>query len=186
MQGLPTVGQLTDPEGKRSGWNADPADADNRDLKFFDAVYDALKEEIDADRIYCTGHSNGGSFTYCLWAARSALFAAVAPSSAAVGRSRMQITTPLPALHLAGRTDPLVKYAWQEQTMQFIRKLNRCADAGTPWATSGDLAATCYPSEGGTPFISLIHPGGHRFPEEAPPLMVRFFKEHARSPAPQE
>lgn len=34
-QGLPTVGALTDPEGKRPGWQRSPGDYGDRDLKFF-------------------------------------------------------------------------------------------------------------------------------------------------------
>ena len=34
-QGLPTPGQLTDPEGKRNGWQGAPGLQEDRDLKFF-------------------------------------------------------------------------------------------------------------------------------------------------------
>jgi polyhydroxybutyrate depolymerase len=71
-QGLPTPGRLTDPEGKRNGWQHAAGEQEDRDLKFFDAMLASLKSEhnIDESRIYCTGHSNGGGFTYLLWAAR--------------------------------------------------------------------------------------------------------------------
>jgi poly(3-hydroxybutyrate) depolymerase len=38
--------------------------------------------KTDAKRIYATGHSNGGEFTYLLWHARGKEFAAFAPSGA--------------------------------------------------------------------------------------------------------
>ena len=181
MQGLPTPGQLTDPEGKRNGWNAKPGDPDNRDLKFFDAVLSSLQKEtkIDPKQIYCIGHSNGGSFTYCLWAARGDRFAAVAPSGALL-KDGLPLLKPKPVLHLAGENDPLVKFAWQDQMMQADRKLNGCSENGEPWALAGDLTGTIYPSAAGTPLVTLIHPGGHKFPSEAPELIVRFFKENAR------
>jgi polyhydroxybutyrate depolymerase len=181
MQGLPTVGQLTDPDGKRNGWNSKPDDPENRDLKFFDAVLSALQKEykIDPKRIYSTGHSNGGGFTYCLWAARGDVFAAMAPSGA-LSRDGLPMMKPKPVLHLAGKTDPLVKFAWQDWMMKEVRKLNGCAEHGEPWASSGDLTGTIYPSATGAPVVTLIHPGGHTFPQEAPELMVRFFKECAR------
>ena len=178
MQGLPTVGQLTDPEGKRNGWNADPNDSANRDLKFFDVVVESLKGKFDLTHVYSTGHSNGGSFTYCLWAARGDRFAAVAPSGA-LSVAAMKLMKPKPVLHIAGQTDPLVKFSWQEKMMQFDRRLNGCG-AGEPWASSGDLTGTLYPSATGTPVVTLIHPGGHNFPKEAPELIVRFFKEHVQ------
>ena len=70
MQGLNTPGQLTDPEGKKRGWQKEKGDQKDRDLRFFDEVLKAMKSEykVDVKRIYSTGHSNGGGFTYLLWA----------------------------------------------------------------------------------------------------------------------
>ena len=72
LQGLPTPGHITDPEGKLAGWQRTPGDQGDRDFKFFDAVLATMKEKykVDSKRIYCTGHSNGGAFTYLLWANR--------------------------------------------------------------------------------------------------------------------
>jgi polyhydroxybutyrate depolymerase len=178
MQGLPTKGQLTDPEGKKNGWQGREGLEGNRDLKFFDAVLAKLKTDfqVDTKRIYSTGHSNGGGFTYMLWAERGDVFAAVAPSAAAAPFSMPKLK-PKPAMHLAGETDPLVKYEWQVKTMETVRKLNGCETQGKAWNEVG----TVYPSPSGTPFVSLIHPGGHQFLQEAPPLIVKFFKEHPAS-----
>lgn len=184
MQGLPTPGALTDPEGKKPGWQKSVGDQGDRDLKFFDAVLASMKKDykIDSKRIYATGHSNGGGFTYLLWSARGDAFAAVAPSGSAARNARE--LKPKPALHLAGKTDPLVRYAWQEAMMQAVRRINGCDSEGKPWASSDDLVGTLYPSQGGTPFVSLIHPGGHKFPRQAPELIVRFFKEHPAASSP--
>jgi polyhydroxybutyrate depolymerase len=174
LQGLDTPGQLTDPQGNRAGWQAALGDQGDRDLKFFDAVLARLKQDydVDAKRIYCTGHSNGGGFTYLLWLARGEVFAAVAPSSAAA-RYANQLP-PKPALILGGQNDPLVKFAWQERTMAAVRKVNGCAATGEPW----DKQCTIYPSNGGTPLVTCIFPGGHQFNRAEPALIVKFFKEH--------
>ena len=89
MQGLNTPGRLTDPEGKRTGWQMRVGDQQDRDLKFFDAVLARVKQnsKVDGKRIFATGHSNGGGFTYLLWAERGDIFAAVAPSSGMSGES---------------------------------------------------------------------------------------------------
>ena len=87
--------------------------------------------------------------------------------------------TPLPVMHIAGKSDDLVKYKWQKM-MGMDRRINKCSVTGTPWVTSGDLVGTIYASEVGAAFISLIHSGGHIFPKEAPELIVQFFKEHSR------
>lgn len=177
-QGLNTPGRLTDPEGRKPGWQHGVGAQGDRDLKFFDAMLARLKQDykVDGTRVYSTGHSNGGGFTYLLWAERGGVFAAVAPSGAAAARS-VGTLKPKPCLHIAGEKDPLVKFEWQKATMDAVRTLNGCDGEGKEWAKNSKL----YPSKSGTPLVTFIHPGGHGFPTEAPALMVKFFKEH---PAP--
>ncbi len=175
MDGLPTPGRLTDPEGKRAGWQTGPGDQADRDLKFFDATLAAVQAacKIDASRIYSTGHSNGGSFTYLLWAMRPTVLAAVAPSGAAALRLRGKFTAK-PVLHIAGRNDPLVKFAWQQATMAALLKTNRCAKESTAWE-----GAQLFASSHGTPMVQFIHDGGHAFPKAAPALIVKFFQHYS-------
>ena len=71
--------------------------------------------------------------------------------------------------------DPLVKFAWQELAMAKVKQINGCDAEGSSWAAD----CTLYPSKTGTPFIAFIHPGDHKFPDEAPPLIAKFFKEQA-------
>ncbi|CAN5395652.1 hypothetical protein BH11PLA2_BH11PLA2_18230 [soil metagenome] len=180
MDGLPTPGRLTDPEGKKQGWQSGPGEMKDRDLKFFDAVLESLKKDykVDSKRIYCMGHSNGGSFTYILWSARGDVFAAVAPSAAPPPpKANLK---PKPAMHVAGENDPLVKYEWQKLGMDYVLKINGCDTEGKSWAKEGTLVGTIYESKIKTPFVSLISPGTHNFPKEAPALMVKFFKEHSK------
>jgi polyhydroxybutyrate depolymerase len=174
-QGLNTPGRLTDPEGKRPGWQHGAGAQGDRDLKFFDAMLARLKQDykVDEKRIYSTGHSNGGGFTYLLWAERGSVFAAVAPSGSAAARSVGKVK-PKPCLHIAGENDPLVKFEWQKATMEAVRKLNGCEAEGREQAKY----CTLYPSKSGTPLVTFVHPGGHSFPAEAPALIVKFFTEH--------
>ncbi len=180
MQGLPTPGKLFDPEGKRNGWQHGSGDQDDRDLKFFDTVLSSLhkKYKIDDSRIYATGHSNGGAFTYLIWATRPHVFAAVAPSAAA-SRS-VRLLTPKPAMHIAGKNDQIVKFSWQQRTISAVRKVNDCDPLGRKWATD----CTLYTSRKNTPFVTLIHSGDHTYPQKATPLIVRFFKENSRKKVP--
>lgn len=174
MQGLNTPGRLTDKEGKAPGWQKFQGDQDDRDLKFFDAVLARLKKDykVDSKRIFSTGHSNGGGFTYLLWAERGDVLAAVAPSAAAAAESLPKLK-PKPVMHIAGEKDPLVKFDWQEKTIAAVRKINGCEPEGNPWAKD----CTIYQSKTGTPVIAYIHSGGHVVPAAAPALIVKFFKE---------
>ena len=177
MQGLNTPGRLTDPAGNLAGWQAAAGDQGDRDLKFFDAVLARLKQDfrVDEKRIYATGHSNGGGFTYLLWAERGNVFAAVAPS-AAVARYVDKLA-PKPAMLLAGSQDTLVKFAWQQRMMEAVRKLDKCDSTGQPW----DESCLIYPSKTGKPVVTFIHSGGHQFDRDAARLIVKFFQEY---PAP--
>lgn len=181
MQGIKTPGVLHDPKGERTGWQGTPGTYQDRDLLFFDTVLTSLKHDYSVDnrRIYATGFSNGGFFTYLLWACRNECLAAVAPCAA----TTQAIHTPLkpkPALHLAGLKDPLVKWEWQEKSMAEGRQANGCQSEGVPWAKEGILTGIAYPSTNGTPFVTLTFEGQHVYPAGTSALIIRFFKEHAQ------
>ena len=74
---------MSDSVGRGAGSQASAGAQEDRDLKFFDAMLaDLIKEgRVDERRVYATGHSNGGAFTYLLWAERGDVFAAFAPSA---------------------------------------------------------------------------------------------------------
>lgn len=178
-QGLPTPGILLDHEGIQPGWQRDPGQKQDRDLKFVDAMLTTLREKYSADarRIYATGFSNGGLFTYLLWSQRPNVFAAFAPGGA-VRLPSVQLTEPCPAFHYAGRTDRLARFARQEETIEEIRKLNGCAPQGESCGTD----CTLYPSASGSPVETFIHSGGHLYPPPVTELIVNFFREHSRNP----
>lgn len=178
MQGLNTPGRLTDPAGRKTGWQHALGDQGDRDLNFFDVLLASLVQEgrVDEKRIYATGHSNGGAFTYLLWAARGDRFAAFAPSAAAAPRL-LGALTPKPVLHVAGTNDTLVRFTWQEHTMTGLRALNQCGE-GRPWGS--EHGCTLYPSKLEADVVTLIHLGAHRFPASAPATIVEFFKRHSQ------
>ena len=211
MQGLNTPGALTDPEGKKPGWQNREGEQGNRDLQFFDAVFASLKKDfkVDTNRVYSTGHSNGGGFTYLLWAERADEFGAFAPS-ASIGVSLVQRDeklrnellalrpdakkalekskngkpfTPKPVLHLAGEQDPLVKFQWQKMMMTALRRMNN-SDEGKPWET--DKRCTIYESKNGAPVVTYVHPGTHKFPDDGAAIIVKFFQNlpPRKSPKP--
>jgi polyhydroxybutyrate depolymerase len=176
-QGLPTPGQLSDPEGKRNGWQSKLGDKEDRDLLFFDAMLTELskKYQIDAKQVFVMGHSNGGGFTYLLWAYRGDKIAAVAPCAALSLRISDQLK-PKPCLHIAGKNDGLVKFTWQQRMMSAVKRINGCQDEGEVWAKE---CLIYRPLDGkmGAPMLQYIHDGTHLYPENATSMMVKFFKE---------
>jgi polyhydroxybutyrate depolymerase len=156
-QGLPTV-TPRDPAGKQAGWLLLPGE-NNKDLKLFDAILETARHEwhINTNRVYVTGHSNGGGFTYLLWGARGDLLAGVAPVAAG-GALFLRQAKPCPVLHIAGKNDQIVDFQNQERAVEAARKVN-----GT-----------------NAPVEFVVHNGGHAYPNEAPDKIVTFFKQQAR------
>jgi polyhydroxybutyrate depolymerase len=173
-QGLDTPGVLTDADGARPGWQHAIGVEGDRDLHFFDLLLAQLKHDhpVDPKRVYCTGHSNGGGFTYVLWQARPDVFAALAPCSAAAGFAAR--LTPKPAMICGGLNDPIVNFAWQQRTIDAVRRVDGCEPTGVPWEGAGVLFA----SERGTPLVTYTYPGGHPMDSAEPGLIVKFFQQH--------
>ncbi len=174
LQGLPTPGRLTDPKGRENGWQIEPGHMGDRDLKFFDVVWSAISDKADAGRVYAMGHSNGGSFTYLLWAKRSDLLAAVGPSAAVAGPKYGKLP-PKPAILVAGKKDELVKFEWQRL---MIESLRRSQASGRSETIGKNL--TLYHFDEGAPLLVYLHEGGHAYPSEATKLIVDFFKAPRR------
>ena len=186
MQGLNTPGKIVDPKGEKSGWQCSPGEQADRDLKFFDAVLSDLTKEYDVDRkrIYATGHSNGATFTYLLWATRREHFAAFAPSAGvpvfaltgngAIDLGKLRVTNqPLkPILHVGADNDPLVKSVWQKNSIDALLVLYQCGP-GKPWKKNH---CTIHESKSGAPVLTCIHHAKHGLPEQIPALIAEFFK----------
>ena len=180
-QGLPTPGHITDPDGERTGWQRHRGDQQDRDLRFVDAMLARLRHggDLDATRVYATGHSNGGAFTYLLWAERADAFAAFAPSAAVLGRGAGKLR-PRPVLHLGSPSDPLVVFAWQSRMIDHVLRINRVGPRRDELSGYAEYPAT---DATGADVATYLHDGGHAFPAEATPRIVAFFRAHTQ-PAP--
>jgi polyhydroxybutyrate depolymerase len=136
------------------------------------------KHTVDENRIYATGFSNGGGFTYLLWAARPKIFAAYAPCAAVLRPTESTKLEPAPILQIAGETDQIALFEWQQKSMTQVREINGSQSVPVDWGTGCKL----YPpkTEAGAPVVTLIHPGGHIIPPHSVEMIVKFFKEHPR------
>jgi polyhydroxybutyrate depolymerase len=171
FQGLSTGGGL-------SGWQAGRGADGDRDLKLVDVALASLREayNVDDDRIYATGFSNGGMFTYLLWSERSGVFAAYAPVAGRL-RPSVELTQPRPVLHVAGRRDRQVAFEDQEAAIASAVEAN---GGGASAVSCGD-GCTLYGSDEAAPVMTWIHPGGHVYPRETSDRIVSFFRDHSRT-----
>jgi polyhydroxybutyrate depolymerase len=85
------------------------------DVGFIDALIDTLNTNynIDQHRIYATGHSNGGYFSFVLACQLSYRFAAIASSSGTMSLGTLNSCNPLhptPVLQIHGTSDNTVGY----------------------------------------------------------------------------
>lgn len=160
---------------EKSGWLLKKDDrGKNRELEFIDEILSALRREakVDEQKIFAMGHSNGGFFSYFLWQQRSDLFAAIAPC-ACFARNDLNGLSAKPVFHTAGRTDPLVPLSKQLETFQKVKEINGSEEV-RPGKRQG---VRIFPSKTGALTVLYIHPGGHAYPNEVGPMLVRFFKD---------
>ena len=159
------------------GWQVEPGGNGDRDLKLVDAALRSLREtyHIDDDRIYATGYSNGGMFTYLLWAARPGVFAAYAPVAARL-RPSVRPQQPRPVLHVAGTRDRVVRYEDQQAAIAVAIEVNG-VDAATPCGAG----CTVHGARSAAPVMTWIHPGAHVYPRMTSQRIVSFFRQQSRT-----
>jgi polyhydroxybutyrate depolymerase len=186
-QGLDTPSHV-DPQGNKPGWQTEAnqaAPVGNRDLDFFDAMLQTLHQKfsVDAERIYTTGFSNGGIFSYLLWAERSKVIAAIGEVAGRLYNPPEHLTAPRALLAIAGKADTTDPFASQEQTINNdARPVDNAMGEGIPCQVPNGAASgtecTRYASTTQTPVKTVIHPGAHIYPGWAPQEIVDFFKLH--------
>ena len=173
-QGLDTKSPV-DPAGTRSGWQEEAGQNGDRDLKLFDAMLSGLRQQysVDDERIYSTGFSNGGGFSYLLWAERTKTIAAIGEVAGRLWPSE-HLTEPRAVLAIAGQADTTDPFALQQQSIENDRQVD---NATGPGQACGQYC-TLYPSTSHTPVKTFIHPGAHVYPPWAPAEIVKFFQAH--------
>lgn len=157
-----------------TGWQTEKGDEKGRDLEFVDTALASLraKYKVDDARIYATGFSNGAVFTWLLWAERPHVFAAFAAVAARRGDSVLP-TVPKPFLQVGGRNDGNIDFVLQEKAMETARRVD-----GVSKSESCGRNCTLYPSAQGTPVITVVHDGGHEWPDGISQQIAKFFQDH--------
>ena len=99
-----------------SHWNPCPTGGDNKstadDVGFVEAIISEISSQynLDMERIYAAGYSNGGMMAYGLANYKSDLIAAVASVSGTMLNCTGPTSHPMPVVHLHGTSDGVVSY----------------------------------------------------------------------------
>ena len=173
---------LPSPRDGAAGWQVEKGEDGDRDLKLIDQMVAGLRKQyrVDDARILIRRvSSNGANLTYLLWAERPQVFAAFAPVAARI-RPSVHFTTPKPLFHTGGTADRQIPFVDQQAAMESARRANGATGKGE----SCGAQCTLYTSDSsggkaGAPVMTLIHSGGHVYPEQVSQMIVDFFGKHA-------
>jgi polyhydroxybutyrate depolymerase len=195
-EGSPAVDEIVANFEAWNGGNCCAAAAEHHvdDVAFVRAMLDALEAEacIDPRRIFATGFSNGGIFSYRLACEASDRIAAIASVAAGSGETDLTKMPPVttyachptrhvPVLQIHGTVDPCYPYGGGLEvfsgvifepvatTIEHWRARNGCSDAPTTLSHVHG-AASCRTSAcpaDGTVTLCTIEGGGHHWPSGA-------------------
>jgi polyhydroxybutyrate depolymerase len=168
-----------DRNGKHTGWQHSIGDSSDRDVAFFDAMYNHFSELnlIDLKRVHSAGSSNGGAFTYVLLQMRPNIFASVAPAITnhiGIEDDQPIDLPPVPILHFTGEREPTFS-----KQKQLIEKIIESRDAKLADNWQGHPGVNLYKSSEGN-LIWFVHSKGHRWRYVDTRPMVKFFKNHSK------
>jgi polyhydroxybutyrate depolymerase len=177
---------LVMPNGFENSWNAGTCCGTASARRLDDvALVRAIVAEVgthlnvDLDRIYATGFSNGGYLSLRLACEAADLVAAVAPGSGAIGTNdngggtnamsdfvACEPTQPVSVLAFHGTEDTLVPYALHQPTMAHLAAANGCTMTTTGALeppSSGDTTCLAYAEcpAGGEVTGCTVAGGGH-------------------------
>jgi polyhydroxybutyrate depolymerase len=142
------------PEAARKSWGIAPEKV-NSDLEFFDALLAQVKAEynVDPDRVFVVGMSNGGYFAHVVGKERSRTVAAVASHSGPLGLQTLlgvHADRKFPVLIIHGDQDPIfpVDFA-RENRDKYKREGHEVKYVELPghghlWATEFDINETIW------------------------------------------
>jgi polyhydroxybutyrate depolymerase len=158
---------LVMPNGYQNSWNAGSCcgEASTQkldDVALFRAIFKEVGEHvnIDLDRVYATGLSNGGYMSYRLACDAADMVTAIAPGAGAIGINSIgggtntesdftacEPSRPVSVLHIHGTDDPLIDYALLAPSLELMAMKNGCGTATGPAqqpASAGDTTCTSY------------------------------------------
>ena len=154
-----------------SHWNAAPMAEDNKsntdDIGFIELLIRNLQQDlsVDPNRIYATGFSNGGMFSYALGCFTEGLIAGVAAvSGLQLNLEDCSPSHPISVLIAHSTTDDVIPYAGSsdvasvDETVSFWRTANQTSsEAKESRHNLGDETVWIYTYTGGTNGSEVLH-----------------------------
>lgn len=153
-----------------SHWNPCPTGGDNKstvdDVGFVESMISEISSQynVDMERIYATGYSNGGMMAYGLANYKSDLIAAVASVSGAMLDCIGSTSHPMPVVHLHGTSDGVLPYNgssdWSSAQSTLDHWINFNNTITTPIASSdnsGGMTIEHYVYDQGDSSVSVEH-----------------------------
>ena len=154
-----------------SHWNAAPMAEDNKsntdDIGFIELLIRNLQQDlsVDPNRIYATGFSNGGMFSYALGCFTEGLIAGVAAvSGLQLNLEDCSPSHPISVLIAHSTTDDVIPYtgssdvASVDETVSFWRTANQTSsEAKESRHNLGDETVWIYTYSGGTNSSEVLH-----------------------------
>ncbi len=153
-----------------SHWNPCPTGGDNKstadDVGFVEAMISEISSQynLDMERIYAAGYSNGGMMAYGLANYKSDLIAAVASVSGTMLDCLGAGSHPMPVVHLHGTSDGVVSYNgsndWNSVQSTLDYWINFNNTVSTPIVnidTTGGMTIEHYVYDQGDNSVSVEH-----------------------------
>ena len=153
-----------------SHWNPCPTSGDNKstadDVGFVEAMISEISSQynLDMERIYAAGYSNGGMMAYGLANYKSDLIAAVASVSGTMLNCTGPTSHPMPVVHLHGTSDGVVSYNgsndWNsvQSTLEYWTSFNNTISTPTiETDNTGGMTIEHYSFEQGDNSVSVEH-----------------------------
>ncbi len=153
-----------------SHWNPCPTGGDNKstadDVGFVESMISEISSEynVNMERIYAAGYSNGGMMAYGLANYKSDLIAAVASVSGSMLDCPGPTSHPMPIVHLHGTSDDVIPYNgssdWSsaESTLDYwINFNNTTTNPTVSTYNSGGMTIEHYEYSQGDSSVSVEH-----------------------------
>jgi poly(3-hydroxybutyrate) depolymerase len=156
--------------GGSTGWDLA---AEGIDVKFFDALLASVSQDycIDRTRVFSTGYSFGGMFSYALACSRGNQLRGIAPTAGAFFGRTAKCPTPVPAWIAHAPNDDIVNYSSAQSARDVWLSTNGCGTTTTPTSPNPCVAYECADA----PVHWCIHNEGHEWPSFAAEGIWAFF-----------